>query len=754
MENIEEYGIEIKLSNQRKLMESLTKLEKKMLSLNKKVYEGIEAQQKDSIRRTTQRLSKENKAAKTLLTERLKTEQKLSDRIEKEGFSIVEKALRKRESAELKQAERVAKVRKSKIKEVEDYRKRIEARQKSVETGKFKQHVKSLTGSSQQKGTTNKITPETSMFSMSDRELEMQKRQQQYMKSMEAHKERQRQSQEKLNARVQEAIRLRKIEGKELSSLYIKDLRRATSNKEITMILQRHNREYAKTTKHLKHQSYLTDRMKLSSRQMVGNYVSAFAAVGALVSATRSGQDMEGATSAINVMSDGSKEAAENLKYVREEAYRLGKPLKASAKVFSQLLASKGNLSTDQIKDVFSSTQEMAVVLGMNSDETGRAMTAISQMMAKGKISSEELRQQLSESGMANAFKEMVLAAQDTGQIDKSLGLVEARQEFEELLKKGAVISEKIMPRFAERLREVAAPELANKLKSNTVALGRFLDTALVDAGNTFFVSGWGEGFTELLNTSSDSLKELEPLLQALGKIFGSLAKGIATLIRSATPVLKMFGDVLKGLTDIMGDWTGLIAVLTGAGGLALFNSRVNSLSGGLINLKKVASPIAMVFKKWLIPLAAVIESFSIIEDYMAQFVWKDRITANYDPREDKDSKYYDTNFKALPEGFKSKSIDEMRSSIGDTGNTPQRRAMEAALWDAQKDYAVSQFGKIKEFFSPAPTNLNQKSEPYQIIVHHQTIIDGEEIATSMTKTDGFKNGVAQTIYPIMQGGQ
>lgn len=132
----------------------------------------------------------------------------------------------------------------------------------------------------------------------------------------------------------------------------------------------------------LNKQNFLMQRMTASSKQFAGNMVSAFA-VGALgVGITQVGMEMEGINSAMLAVSGNAKLAAEDLKFVKEESMRLGKPLKESSDAFVKMNAARGNLSREQIKFTFTAIQETATVLGLTADQANRGNIAIAQMMS------------------------------------------------------------------------------------------------------------------------------------------------------------------------------------------------------------------------------------------------------------------------------------------------------------------------------------------------------------------------------------
>lgn len=143
--------------------------------------------------------------------------------------------------------------------------------------------------------------------------------------------------------------------------------------------------------RNMQKKSFLMQRMESSSKNFAGNMVSAFAvaATGAFI--TRTGQDFEAVGNTMLSVSKDTKEAGDNLKYAKEEAYRLGLGLKESSKGFAKLLAARGDMSLDDTKNLFSGVSEMGTILGLTAEEGGRALTAVQQMASKGVISAEEL---------------------------------------------------------------------------------------------------------------------------------------------------------------------------------------------------------------------------------------------------------------------------------------------------------------------------------------------------------------------------
>lgn len=148
--------------------------------------------------------------------------------------------------------------------------------------------------------------------------------------------------------------------------------------------------------KKLKEQNYLMQRAGQSSKQLVGNYISAFAAIGVLSNVTTIGQDFESINATFKAVSENAQVAGENLQFVRDETMRLGLGYKEAAKGFSQMLASnQGQLQLKDLKELFIGVSEAGTLLGLSTDDQAGSLRALQQMLSKTKVSSEELRLQL-----------------------------------------------------------------------------------------------------------------------------------------------------------------------------------------------------------------------------------------------------------------------------------------------------------------------------------------------------------------------
>lgn len=194
--------------------------------------------------------------------------------------------------------------------------------------------------------------------------------------------------------------------------------------------------------------------------------------------------------------------------FVRGEVDRLGLSLKETAKGFVSLSASsKGtSLEGEQTRKIFSAVAGASTVLGLSADDTSGILRALSQMMSKGTVQSEELKGQLGER-LPGAFN---LAA-------KAMGLTTA--ELQKHLEAGTVLATDLLPKLAAELEKTYGAQVQNAAKSTQAELNR-LSTAMFDLkakaaeGDTF--ADFFRGATATTEVVGDNLDVVKAALVAV----------------------------------------------------------------------------------------------------------------------------------------------------------------------------------------------------------------------------------------------
>lgn len=178
-------------------------------------------------------------------------------------------------------------------------------------------------------------------------------------------------------------------------------------------------------------------------------------------------------TASFKAITGSAASAQATMAFVREQANRLGFDSQALAKDFRSIEATfRGTALQGQAsRDIFIAMAEAGRVMGLSTEQMHRGLIAIEQIMSKGKVSAEELRQQLSEA-LPGAFQ---IAA-------RAMGV--STEKLDDMLKKGQVFSTDFLPKFAAQVRKEMGAGVADAADTAVAAFARFRN-AMVDLGNT-----------------------------------------------------------------------------------------------------------------------------------------------------------------------------------------------------------------------------------------------------------------------------
>ena len=207
----------------------------------------------------------------------------------------------------------------------------------------------------------------------------------------------------------------------------------------------------------------------------------------------------------------GSVEASDKAqKMLRDTSERLGLVFQDQIKGYGQLAAAaKGtNLEGEVTKQLYLGLAEASTALQLSQEDTAGAIYAVQQMISKGKVSAEELRQQLGER-LPGAFQ---IAA-------KAIGVTTS--ELDKMLKEGKVISEDFLPKFGQALRERFGKDAAEGANTAQASINRLkntwfeLRTTVMESGLLQEVNkqvgGINKELKEWLETNEDLIKQKVP---------------------------------------------------------------------------------------------------------------------------------------------------------------------------------------------------------------------------------------------------
>ena len=170
-----------------------------------------------------------------------------------------------------------------------------------------------------------------------------------------------------------------------------------------------------------------------------------------------------------NISTD-TREYVQSLRFLSDLTRKYGTDLIGTTEAFAKFKAAAGasGIAVSEQERIFANVSKAMASFGISGGEATLTMMAITQMMSKGKVSSEELRRQLGER-MPIAMQAMANAA------GVSMG------ELDKLLKDGKLRSAEIMGRFSDELAKLSGDTSTDNLEAS---LGRLKNafTELTDA--------------------------------------------------------------------------------------------------------------------------------------------------------------------------------------------------------------------------------------------------------------------------------
>lgn len=242
----------------------------------------------------------------------------------------------------------------------------------------------------------------------------------------------------------------------------------------------------------------LTQRLRGEVLSLISAYGGVFAVISVLQQTVSAYQQLEAAQNRLNVAFDGNQgKVGQELDFIRRNANRLGIEFGTLATEYSKFaIATQGtSLEGDKTRKIFISVAEAARVAKISNEQLQGVFTALTQIVSKGAVQMEELRQQLGDR-LPGAIQLM------------ADGLGVGTDELIKMMEQGQVTAEALVP-FAEELDKRFGPGLAKALESTTTAMGDFKNAslqALLAFGNAGFI----EGFTDLLRDLSATLRSAD----------------------------------------------------------------------------------------------------------------------------------------------------------------------------------------------------------------------------------------------------
>lgn len=215
---------------------------------------------------------------------------------------------------------------------------------------------------------------------------------------------------------------------------------------------------------------------------------------------------------ALKNVSGSLRQYGENQKFLIDLSKKYGVNINDLTGAYAKFTAAANvaNMPLEDQRKIFESVSRATVAFGMNAQDANGVFLALSQMMSKGKISSEELRLQMGER-LPIAIQAMAKAA------GVSVG------ELEDLMKKGKLLSSDVLPKFAQALDEMIPTVDTDNINTS---LNR-LQNKITEISEKLDISGKYKTVVDAATSILDAgLKRLDSFTSVLwgGIVSGSLA--------------------------------------------------------------------------------------------------------------------------------------------------------------------------------------------------------------------------------------
>ncbi|WP_233947053.1 tape measure protein, partial [Eggerthella lenta] len=229
-------------------------------------------------------------------------------------------------------------------------------------------------------------------------------------------------------------------------------------------------------------------------RRSVINATAAYTAFSGFAAVNRSGHMMEGASAALTAVTGDPNKANSEVAVVQQGAMRLGFDLKSGLQGYAQMSVNAKNQMTNQeVHELFSAYSQYAAAYGADEVKYQRGIMAIQQMLGKGQVMSEELKQQLAEA-LPGAYEPFIKATKE------AFGLSElSMDQFMDMMKKGEVKTAKIMKYVAKYMNEASAAGYERRQKSNVLAENRL--KTFIELTRQKLFTRWSDELTEFYYT-------------------------------------------------------------------------------------------------------------------------------------------------------------------------------------------------------------------------------------------------------------
>ena len=305
----------------------------------------------------------------------------------------------------------------------------------------------------------------------------------------------------------------------------------------------------------------------------------------------------------------GEAGATSQMKFAAQVAQEFGLDLAETNKTFLQYssAAKAANIETAKTNNLFRQLSGTAAVLGLSQERTNFAFLAVTQMMSKGMVNMEDLRQQLGEHlpGAIGIFADAL--GKTPGQFQK---MVEAGQVGADML---ILFGDKLEETFGDGFKKASESTRAELGRLNTVATLAYqtIGQPIVDALGPI-LREWVAKFGEVKDGVLQLRPEIVATMTSIGQSIGSVMQSMSDFAMLAYdnwdklkyPVYAFIALNVAGVVATIG-----VAMGAMLGNVVAVVGAFSSLATGVVSVVSGAIALAPAFATFIAaaaPVAAV----------------------------------------------------------------------------------------------------------------------------------------------------
>ena len=177
---------------------------------------------------------------------------------------------------------------------------------------------------------------------------------------------------------------------------YDRDFKNARDINEIKDVAREVRRASRDMTRSMNGLAFAQNGLRDSTRNMIRSYISLFALFEGTRAIKNVGMDFQSMESSMLAAAGSTSAAIKDVKFIDSIVNEMGLSLKDTTDAWVKFkFAAQGKISQKEQEDIFTSLSMFGTSLKVGTEDMKRSQRAIIQMMSKGKLMAEELKNQL-----------------------------------------------------------------------------------------------------------------------------------------------------------------------------------------------------------------------------------------------------------------------------------------------------------------------------------------------------------------------